>query len=86
MGTDIPIASRIIMFADTIDAMTSERPYRRSLTEADVCNELIRFRGKQFDPDIADKLLTAGVWKTLFGEAKSRGPLKHLELVDSKSA
>ena len=84
-GNDIPIASRIIMFADTIDAMTSERPYRQSLTEADVCSELIKCRGKQFDPEITDRLLAAGVWKTLFGEAKSRSKIK-LELVNSQSA
>lgn len=81
-GDQIPLASRIIMFADTIDAMTSERPYRRPLSEADVCAELKRCRGRQFDPVIADRLLAAGVWKTLFGEEKagSRG----LELVDTR--
>jgi putative nucleotidyltransferase with HDIG domain len=84
-GEEIPLASRIIMFADTIDAMTSERPYRRPLTEADVCAELTRLRGKQFDPVITDRLLTAGVWKTLFGEAKNRGP-KKLELVVTSHA
>jgi HD-GYP domain-containing protein (c-di-GMP phosphodiesterase class II) len=35
-GKAIPIASRIIRFADTIDAMTTDRPYRRPLTEAQV--------------------------------------------------
>jgi HD-GYP domain-containing protein (c-di-GMP phosphodiesterase class II) len=84
-GEEIPLASRIIMFADTIDAMTSERPYRRPLSEEDVCAELVRCRGKQFDPHLADRLLAAGVWKTLFGEAKSRG-LKKLELISSKTA
>jgi putative nucleotidyltransferase with HDIG domain len=84
-GDDIPLASRIIMFADTIDAMTTERPYRRPLTEADVCAELMKCRGKQFDPAIADQLLAAGVWKTLFGEARSRGP-KKLELVVTQTA
>jgi putative nucleotidyltransferase with HDIG domain len=85
-GEQIPLASRIIMFADTIDAMTSERPYRRPLTEADVCAELARCRGKQFDPMITDRLLTAGVWTTLFGEAKSRGVSRRLELISSRSA
>jgi putative nucleotidyltransferase with HDIG domain len=84
-GDEIPLASRIIMFADTIDAMTTERPYRRPLSEADVCAELVKCRGRQFDPIIADQLLAAGVWKTLFGEAKSRG-LKKLELVSAKTA
>jgi putative nucleotidyltransferase with HDIG domain len=85
-GEDIPLASRIIMFADTIDAMTSERPYRRPLSEADVHAELVRCRGKQFDPEITDRLLAAGVWKTLFGVTKSRVAQPKLELVDSKSA
>jgi putative nucleotidyltransferase with HDIG domain len=84
-GETIPLASRIIMFADTIDAMTSERPYRRPLGEQEVCAELAKCKGKQFDPRIADQLLTAGVWKTLFGEAKSRSKTK-LELVSSRSA
>jgi putative nucleotidyltransferase with HDIG domain len=84
-GNDIPLASRIIMFADTIDAMTSERPYRAPLSEADVRNELVRCRAKQFDPQITDRLLSAGVWKTLFGEATNRGPQK-LELLAPKRA
>jgi putative nucleotidyltransferase with HDIG domain len=65
-GDEIPLASRIIMFADTIDAMTSERPYRGALSEAEVRAEILRGRGRQFDPSIADQLLAAGVWKTLF--------------------
>ena len=35
-GTDIPLASRVIMFADTLDAMTTKRPYRGPLDEAAV--------------------------------------------------
>lgn len=85
-GDEIPLASRVIMFADTIDAMTSERPYRRPLSEADVHAELVRCRGKQFDPEIADRLLAAGVWKTLFGVAKNRVAPPKLELVDTRSA
>ena len=52
----IPLASRIIRFADTIDAMTTERPYRLPLTEAQVKAELVRCRGTQFDPAITDRL------------------------------
>jgi putative nucleotidyltransferase with HDIG domain len=69
-GEAIPLASRIIMFADTIDAMTSERPYRGALAESEVRAEMLRCRGKQFDPEITDRLLAAGIWKTLFSEAK----------------
>lgn len=65
-GSAIPSAARIIRFADTIDAMTTERPYRRPLTESQVRAEVIRCRGTQFDPDIADKLLASPLWQTLF--------------------
>ena len=65
-GADIPIASRVIMFADTIDAMTTVRPYRGPLGEADVRAELVRCRGKQFDPEITDRLLAGDFWRTLF--------------------
>jgi putative nucleotidyltransferase with HDIG domain len=65
-GEAIPMASRIIRLADTIDAMTTERPYRAPLSEAQVRTEIIRCRGTQFDPDIADQLLSSALWSTLF--------------------
>ncbi len=48
--TDIPIAARIIMVADTVDAMTSHRPYRRALPYDRVTSELSKYAGQQFDP------------------------------------
>ena len=45
-GTEIPLASRVIMFADTFDAMTTKRPYRGPLGEAEVRGELVRCRGE----------------------------------------
>jgi putative nucleotidyltransferase with HDIG domain len=68
-GQSIPLAARIIRFADTIDAMTSERPYRRPLTEGQVRAELIRCRGTQFDPEITDRLLASPFWASLFAPA-----------------
>jgi len=65
-GELIPMASRIIRFADTIDAMTTERLYRRPLTEAQVRAEIVRCRGTQFDPQIADRLLSSALWASLF--------------------
>jgi putative nucleotidyltransferase with HDIG domain len=65
-GEQIPIASRIIRFADTIDAMTTERPYRAPLTEAQVRAEVIRCRATQFDPQIADRLLSSPLWTSIF--------------------
>jgi putative nucleotidyltransferase with HDIG domain len=69
--TEIPIASRIIMFADTLDAITTDRPYRKALGIEEARAEFIRFRGKQFDPTICDTVVSPEVWAelyTCFGE------------------
>jgi len=71
-GTSIPLGSRIIMFADTIDAMTSDRAYRKAMTEVEVRAELLKFRGKQFDPTICDALLHSPLYHQLFVPADSR--------------
>ena len=65
-GAAIPLGSRIIMFADTIDAMTTDRPYRAALGENAVRKELEKFRGKQFDPKIYDTLLASPLFGVLF--------------------
>jgi HD-GYP domain-containing protein (c-di-GMP phosphodiesterase class II)/spore maturation protein SpmA len=62
----IPLGSRIIMFADTIDAMTTDRPYRAALDATSVRKELLRFRGTQFDPQICDALLRSSEYSKLF--------------------
>jgi len=69
-GEEIPIESRIIMFADTIDAMTSDRPYRSALGEDAVRAELRRFQGKQFDPEICDRLIASPSFSLLFAPAQ----------------
>ncbi len=53
-GTDIPEEARIIAVADAYDAMTSNRSYRKPLTQEYVRNEIIRCKGSQFDPVFAD--------------------------------
>lgn len=72
-GTDIPLGSRIIMFADTIDAMTSDRPYRKALTEVEVRSELAKFRGTQFDPNICDVLVVSSELSRIFDKHDSGG-------------
>jgi putative nucleotidyltransferase with HDIG domain len=57
-GEQIPIGSRIFALVDTLDAMTSHRPYRKALPFEAVVNEVRTFRGSQFDPDIADLFLS----------------------------
>ena len=53
-GEAIPIGARVIMLADTMDAMTTDRPYRKALTYDRVTEELRRYAGKQFDPQLVD--------------------------------
>ncbi|MES2524992.1 MAG: HD-GYP domain-containing protein [Gemmatimonadota bacterium] len=72
-GTDIPLGSRIIMFADTIDAMTTDRPYRKALGPADVRSELIKYRGTQFDPTICDVLIDSPEFLRIFDSQDSGG-------------
>ena len=56
-GEDIPLGARIIMVCDSVDAMLSDRPYRRALEIAEVEAELVRCSGSQFDPAIVDIML-----------------------------
>jgi putative nucleotidyltransferase with HDIG domain len=51
-GEDIPIGARIIMIADTLDAMTTDRPYRNALTLQKALEELHKYAGSQFDPNL----------------------------------
>jgi putative nucleotidyltransferase with HDIG domain len=53
----IPISARIIMLCDSIDAMLSDRPYRRALGIGKVRSELVRCAGTQFDPKIVHVVL-----------------------------
>jgi len=64
-GELIPLPARIIRFADTIDAMTTERPYRPPMPAEAVRAEIVRHRGSQFDPQIVDRLLSSAIWRTM---------------------
>ena len=56
-GGAIPLPSRIIVVADTIEAMTSDRPYRKALSLETVVTELNKYSGSQFDPTCVDAAL-----------------------------
>ncbi len=74
-GDDIPVAARIILIADTFDAMTSTRPYRKGLPYEVAFEELIQFSGTQFDPNLV-KLFIEGMRKeALKGEEEFFIPL-----------
>lgn len=51
-GLQIPLAARIILIADTFDAMTSTRPYRLALDKEVALQELRNCAGTQFDPEL----------------------------------
>ena len=53
-GKTIPLGSRIILISDTIDAMTTDRPYRKRLGLEVVISELQKCKGTQFDPNLVD--------------------------------
>jgi len=55
---DIPLGSRILTIADAYEAMTSSRPYRKTpLTHEQAVDQLVKFTGIQFDPEIVPILL-----------------------------
>ncbi|HYK09813.1 MAG TPA: HD-GYP domain-containing protein [Gemmatimonadales bacterium] len=70
-GEAIPIGARIIMIADTLDAMTTDRPYRKALGFEEVVNELRKYAGRQFDPRISEVLVRSTTIRRLIGVADS---------------
>lgn len=56
-GEEIPLGARIFAIADSLDAMTSDRPYRKGTTFAAATEEIVRCAGQQFDPQIVDVFL-----------------------------
>jgi putative nucleotidyltransferase with HDIG domain len=59
-GEAIPIGARIFAVADSFDAMTSDRPYRRAMSIDEARAEVARCRGTQFDPVVADAFARIG--------------------------
>lgn len=56
-GDNIPIGSRVLAVSDTYDAMTSDRAYRKGLPYEVARDEIIRFSGVMYDPDVVDMFL-----------------------------
>ena len=56
-GERIPLGARIIAISDSYDSMTSDRPYRKPLTNGDAKSELLKNAGKQFDPKLVSLFL-----------------------------
>jgi len=75
-GEDIPLGARIFAVADTLDAMTSDRPYRSALTLDQAKAEIARCSGTQFDPKVAQAFLSLpdSIWKER--RASAIGPFR----------
>jgi putative nucleotidyltransferase with HDIG domain len=71
---DIPLASKIILVVDTVDAMTEDRAYRKGLSLDVACEELIRCSGTQFDASIVQCFLDALRSKKMAGLAAKTQP------------
>ena len=57
VGSQIPIGARIVTLSDALDAMTSDRPYRKSLSLEAALSEVNRCSGTQFDPEVVSAFL-----------------------------
>jgi putative nucleotidyltransferase with HDIG domain len=60
-GEEIHIGARIFAVADTLDAMTSDRPYRKGTTFENAVDEIQRCAGSQFDPEVVRAFMDLGV-------------------------
>lgn len=57
LGDEIPVGSKIIVVCDAVDAMLSDRPYRRALPVSEVLSQLEEHAGKQFDHRVVKALI-----------------------------
>jgi putative nucleotidyltransferase with HDIG domain len=80
-GEQIPIGARIFAVADTLDAMISDRPYRKALPITAAREEIRRHAGTQFDPQVVDVFLSMpdSVWLALHSNIGDPFRLTQLE-------
>lgn len=53
-GEDIPVSARCLAIADSFDAMTTDRPYRKGMSIEYAAKEIKKGGGTQFDPELAE--------------------------------
>lgn len=75
-GEEIPLGARIFAIADTLDAITSDRPYRKGRSFAEAQEEIAKCSGRQFDPAIVEVFLRIPPehWALLRAEIGSISP------------
>jgi HD-GYP domain-containing protein (c-di-GMP phosphodiesterase class II) len=77
-GEEIPLEARIFALADTLDAITSDRPYSRAKSFPEAYREVEKSQGSQFDPQLADVFLSIPVEKWQRIKAKTQISLPSL--------
>jgi putative nucleotidyltransferase with HDIG domain len=60
-GSEIPVGARLFTVADTFDAITSDRPYRKAASADRAFAEIVRCSGTQFDPWVVEAMQALGV-------------------------
>jgi len=82
-GEQIPLGARIFAVADTLDAMISDRPYRKALPISAAREEIQRFSGKQFDPRVVDVFMAQpeSLWRELHDKTGDPFRLTQLQAV-----
>jgi putative two-component system response regulator len=76
-GEQIPFAARIVAIADTFDAITHDRHYRRSQGVQAAIDVLVEERGRQFDPDLIDLVMLPPVLDRMTRLRLTRRSLRH---------
>jgi putative nucleotidyltransferase with HDIG domain len=69
-GEEIPLPARIFAVIDVWDAMSSDRPYRKALSEQEVWQYLINNKGEHFDPEIVDIFFELMIGKSNGGNSR----------------
>ena len=91
-GEEIPLGARIFAIADTLDAITSNRPYRAAQSYQAAREEIVRWSGRQFDPKVVEVFLRIPetLWQRLRDELRNgtrpqvyKVPLAHPQFAGS---
>jgi putative nucleotidyltransferase with HDIG domain len=85
-GNEIPIGARIFAVADAMDAITSDRPYRKAKSFDEARQEILRCSGTQFDPNVVEVFLKIPneLWHEL--RAEINGENRHFSTFDFSGA
>jgi putative nucleotidyltransferase with HDIG domain len=85
-GNEIPVGARIFAVADAMDAITSDRPYRKARSFDEAREEILRCSGSQFDPNVVEVFLKIPneLWHEL--RAEINGDNRHFSTFDFSGA